>query len=195
VAPKKKPAWQLKLSQPRAGRLAQRIAEEGGIPGGATSPRPERIAEFQERIRWSARTFSERLLPGEPLMLEFGGVDYNWREFGSFTLAHKFAARHREQPGCAEFLEDLDSDTPQFFMDPTATEAIGSHWFTAFHDSVNWELTAEEVFTLTKIIGWKKPDGLPRYPESFWESHRFRNVLAAGFKAARIATKKQEKSK
>jgi hypothetical protein len=192
----RKTSAELRLSQPRRGRLAKRIAEENaalGIVPEAESTRCLSYAFSMEcflgDVGRERETFQARILPGQTVAMELG-TRFNWRIDHPLTAARGHATwvlennspcEHRTD--CERFLRELSGET-QFVCDPVAAANIRTR-MNVFVGSPNWQLSAQENFELVEICAWKKTDGSNRFPESHWQSHRWRNVIAASEKVIR----------
>jgi len=171
MANRKKTALELKLSQARAGRIADRMAEESGTTTQESEVKktlePFALERFKTAIQKYHATWQSRIVPGQAVLnWSFGnpyGPDrFGWNMDKWLTIAKKSAEKWkiREDPErrtqCHRFLADLESTSGEFYMDPQLAE-IGP-WFDLFTGGPYWELYDCELLDVVDAIAWRLPD-------------------------------------
>jgi hypothetical protein len=193
MARPRKTSKELILSGAPANKIAARIAEENSNPSVPdTTARTKWLPLFLEAIAAEKSTFSKRVVPGQTLMLELGGVPFNWREEHPLTMARKYASYLVAIPEataplpilreeCSQFLAELETGHEQgFYLDPEAANSL-EVTFNAF-DRHGWVCAELAIFDFVQYVAWKKPDGTRRYCAEDRESFKHRNVLEEALK-------------
>jgi hypothetical protein len=99
MARPRKTSEELKKSGARAGRIAERIAEENIVLGIKAVEKQKELAKrgllletFIAQVKQERDTFFERLVPGQTVCKEYG-AEFNWREGHPLTTIRTYAER------------------------------------------------------------------------------------------------------
>lgn len=195
MARPRKSSRELLLSGAPANKIAARIAEETANPSVPdTSAKQKWLPKFLASVKKEQATFIQRIVAGETVCLELGGVAFNWREVHPLTMAKMYADQTLAIPvtkaelpilrtECLEFLEDLKSGHERgLHMDPVAADSL-ELMFDAF-DRRGWICSGLALFDFVQFVGSKKPDGTRRYSAEDWLHYKHRNVLAEALRFA-----------
>jgi hypothetical protein len=156
-------------------RLREELAPKAPKPKAASGVDPETLAAFLTALNKEARTFSERLIPGQTVCGEYK-ARFNWRTDHPLTIVRTFAesvASGKDEFGpmtkriCKRFLSDLlNGHERGFVIDPVAAGNAGL-WFANGNFAID-KIHPAKLLPLVQIIAWKKLDGTYRFNETWW---------------------------
>jgi len=162
----------------------EELIQEGGPEKAAPAPSLE---TFLADCAAARATFSERLVPGQTVLLDAAG-EFTWHDADPSTAARHYAQdivqgatvacdlMHR---AASRFLSDLEHGAERgLFFDPAQARHIAV-WFATF---LGTPLLPWQQFIAVNLFGWRLPSGLRRFRECWaWVARQNgKSSLAAG---------------
>lgn len=157
-------------------------------PAPDTAPPAISLEAFLAATAQQRATFAARLVPGQTVCLDTGGVPYEWPEGDASYQAREYCQRVTQgaipacdllKRACARHLYDLEHGAERgLFYDPLAARQI-VEWF---RDFCGMALADWQIFVAVSLHGWRLPSGLRRFTSCFaWVARQNgKSSLAAG---------------